>query len=254
MTNPLYNPRGNCCTHCGEKFIFSFISFGKFDNNIFVGTEINIFPFQKSFLWWNFSSRKGSATRKPFSWSKLSRPKNRQPQPTTTARNIRFTSTAVRIVHPAIRSPPISTPLRPCGTKVPKSSWIATPWSGWNRLKWSFVPGLHRPRSCCPAVISATSYPTWRSSAANTATKYFTPTITSCISCKRAAVRTAAALIPPHPPPPLPANSADLKFNPHLIRPLFLERTLLVPFFPPFTWCSANSNTLIPSTHNSFTF
>ena len=30
MTNPLYNPRGNCCIHCGENFIFSFISFGQF--------------------------------------------------------------------------------------------------------------------------------------------------------------------------------------------------------------------------------
>ena len=29
MTNPLYNPRGNYCIHCGENFIFSFISFGK---------------------------------------------------------------------------------------------------------------------------------------------------------------------------------------------------------------------------------
>nr|CAH0101988.1 unnamed protein product [Daphnia galeata] len=27
MSNPLYNPRGNCCIHCGENFIFSFISF-----------------------------------------------------------------------------------------------------------------------------------------------------------------------------------------------------------------------------------
>jgi len=27
MTNPLYNPRGNCCIHCGQSFIFSFISF-----------------------------------------------------------------------------------------------------------------------------------------------------------------------------------------------------------------------------------
>jgi intraflagellar transport protein 122 len=29
MSNPLYNPRVNCCIHCGENFIFSFISFGK---------------------------------------------------------------------------------------------------------------------------------------------------------------------------------------------------------------------------------
>lgn len=29
MSNPLYNPRGNCCIHCGENFIFSFISFGR---------------------------------------------------------------------------------------------------------------------------------------------------------------------------------------------------------------------------------
>lgn len=29
MSNPLYNPRGNCCIHCGENFIFSFISFGQ---------------------------------------------------------------------------------------------------------------------------------------------------------------------------------------------------------------------------------
>ncbi|XP_046448830.1 intraflagellar transport protein 122 homolog [Daphnia pulex] len=27
MSNPLYNPRVNCCIHCGENFIFSFISF-----------------------------------------------------------------------------------------------------------------------------------------------------------------------------------------------------------------------------------
>ena len=29
MTNPLYNPRGNCCIHCGEPFVFSSISFGR---------------------------------------------------------------------------------------------------------------------------------------------------------------------------------------------------------------------------------
>ena len=35
MTNPLYNPRGNCCIHCGEAFIFSFISFGGWRSTLF---------------------------------------------------------------------------------------------------------------------------------------------------------------------------------------------------------------------------
>ena len=34
MTNPLYNPHGNQCIHCGENFTFSFVSFG--ENLLFI--------------------------------------------------------------------------------------------------------------------------------------------------------------------------------------------------------------------------